>query len=277
MKLKTLKTKTIPTITAICGAVIAFSTTSRAQTTYTINDSISAAFMASGSASNPNGMDLTEENYGNAGTLAIAPASSTKGAFDSVLMFNTASAVSAFNSDYGVGNWTITGVTLSLASNFGVQGAQPNNLIFNTINAGSFGIDWMADNSWTAGNGGGSGTPGYPNNSYVDYADIPTLLGNGYDSLGDFNYTPPGNNIYLSYTLPLDSGLVANAAAGDNLSLYFYAADDNVSYLFNSQVYASNHPELTLVATPTPEPATLTLISAAAGTLLIAARRKRKS
>lgn len=276
MKLKIPKTKTIPTITAVCGAVIAFSATGRAQTSYTINDSISTAFMASGSAGNPDGTDLTEMNYGNSGTLAIASASSTKGAFSSVLMFNTASAVSDFNSLYGAGNWTITGVTLSVASNFGVQGAQPNNQIFNTINAGSFGIDWLADSSWTAGNGGGSGTPGYPNNNYIDYAYIPTLLSYGYDSLGDFSYTPPGNNIYLSYTLPLDSGLINNAAAGDNLSLYFYAADDQVSYLFNSQVYASNHPELTLVATPTPEPATLTLLSAAAGTLLIAARRKRK-
>jgi hypothetical protein len=192
-------------------------------------------------------------------------------------MFNTASAVSDFNGIYGAGNWTISGVSLSLASNFGAQGAQPNNQIFNTINAGSFGIDWLADSSWTAGTGGGSGTPGYPNNNDIDYAYIPTLLSYGYDSLGDFAYTPPGNNIYLNYTLPLDGNLVANAAAGDNLSLYFYAADDQVSYLFNSQVYASNHPELILTATPTPEPATLTLMGAAAGALLISARRKGKA
>ena len=54
-------------------------------------------------------------------------------------MFNTASAVSQFNSLYGVGNWAITGVTLSpLASNFSVQGQQPGNGIFNTINAEQF-------------------------------------------------------------------------------------------------------------------------------------------
>jgi PEP-CTERM motif len=276
MKLKLSKTKTIPAIAAISAMTIAFSATSQAQNTFTINDSTSAAFMASGSPSNPNGTDLTEVNYGNAGTLAIAPASSTKGAFDSLLMFNTAAAVNNFNTVYGVGNWTITGVKLSLASNFGVQGSQPNNLIFNTINAGSFGIDWLANNSWNAGTGGGGGTSGYPNNNYVDYADIPNLLSGGYDSLGDFTYTPPGNNIYQTYTLPVDSGLVANAAAGDNLSLYFYAADNQVSYLFNSQVFASNHPELILTATPAPEPTTLALFGTA-GALLIAIRRAKKS
>lgn len=275
MKLKLFKTKIIPVITAISAMALVFSATSRAQTTYTINDSTAAAFMASGSPSNPDGSDLSEINYGNAGTLAIAPASSTNGAFDSVLMFNTASAVSQFNSLYGAGNWTITGVTLSLASNFGTQGPV-NNRIFDAVNGGSFGIDWLDDNTWIAGNGGGSGTPGYPTTNFVDYAYIPTLLSYGYDPLGDYNYTPPGNNTYLSYTLPLDSGLLANAAAGTNLSLYFYAADNQISYLFNTQVYSINHPELALTVIEAPEPATLALFGTA-GVLLIAVRRSRKS
>jgi hypothetical protein len=257
---------------AVCGAILTLPAASRAQTTYTINDSTSAAFMASGSAGNPDGSNLTTNNYGNAGTLAIAPASSTKGAFDSVILFNTTAAVSQFNTTYGAGNWSITGAQLSLASNFGVQGSQPNNLIFNTINAGSFGIDWLADTTWTVGNGGGSGTRGYPINNDVDYAYIPTLLSFGYDSLGDFNYTPPGNNVYITYTMPADAGL-DTAAADGAVSLYFYAADNQVSYLFNSQVYAANHPELILTATPTPEPGTLTLLTAALGGLFMARRK----
>jgi len=262
-------------LAVICGGILSIPAVAHAQASYTINDSTAAAFMASGSPGNPDSANLTETNYGNAGTLAIAPASSTKGAFSSVLLFNTASAVSDFNSLYGTGNWTVTGVTLSLASNFGVQGMQPNNLIFNTINAGSFGIDWLADNSWTPGTGGGSGTPGYPYNDDVDYAYIPTLMSDGYDSLGDFTYTPPGNNVYQTYTMPTDSGL-DTAAADGAVSLYFYAADNQVSYLFNSQVFASNHPELTLTATVVPEPTTLALSGVAAG-LLLAARCGRKS
>lgn len=275
MKMTLLKPLLIVRATLVCGVILTLPAASRAQTTYTINDSTAAAFMASGSAGNPDGADLTNINYGDAGTLAIAPASSTKGAFDSVILFNTAAAVSQFNTDYGVGDWTITGVQLSVASNFGVQGAQPNNLIFNTINAGSFGIDWIADTTWTVGNGGGSGTPGYPSNSDVDYGYIPTLLSSGADPLGDFTYTPPGNNIYLTYTMPTDAGL-DTAAADGAVSLYFYAADDQVSYLFNSQVYASNHPELILTATPAPEPGALTLLGAGFVGLVMARRQKRK-
>lgn len=267
-------------IRAICavtihGIVLVLPAATRAQDTVTVNNSTAAVFMASGSAGNPDGSNLSTNNYGNSGTLAIAPASSTKGAFDSVLLFNTSSAVSQFNSLYGAGNWTITGMSLSLASNFGTQGVQPNNTLFNSINAGSFGIDWLADNTWTVGNGGGSGTSGYPANNDVDYAYVPTLLGFGYDSLGDFTYTPPGNNVYRTYTLPTDAGLDA-AAANGTVSLFFYAADNQVSYLFNSQVFSSNHPEITLTATAVPEPAAMTLLATACGGFLIA-RRKQKS
>src|SRR5262245_23699492 len=109
--------------------------------TFTINNTTADAFLATGSPANPipGGADLTSFNFGGAGTLAIAPASSTKGRFDSIIKFNTAAAVSQFNTTYGAGNWLINGVTLSLASNFGDQGEQPNNGVFNTINGGNFG------------------------------------------------------------------------------------------------------------------------------------------
>ncbi len=210
-------------------------------------------------------------NYGAAGTLAIAPAASAKGAFDSVIMFSTASAVSQFNSTYGVGDWTITGVTLSLASNFGIQGEQPSSTLFNTINTGSFGIDWLSNNSWVEGTGGGTGTSGYPNNSLVTFDSIPALVSGTVDSLGNYTYTPPGNNNdgYLNYTLPLDANLVSGAAGGGDVSLYFYAADNQVSYLFNSRNYSTGHPELTLTVEPTPEPASTGLLAASLGGFLL--------
>ena len=278
MKLKFMKSKPGQSIRvlAFCGAVLTLPLASYADSSYTISTSV-GSFLAAGSPSNPVGTNLTTLNFGSAGTFAIAPASSAKGASDSVLMFSTASAVSQFNTLYGAGNWTITGVTLSLASNFGAQGQQPNNGIFNTINAGSFGIDWLADNSWVAGSGGGMGGTGYPNNNSVSYAYIPTLLSFGYDSLGTFTYTPPGNNIYLSYNLPLDGNLVSGAAAGGDVSLLFYAADNQVSYLFNSSNFASNHPELTLDVAPVPEPGTLALLTTALGGLWIARRQKKIS
>lgn len=225
-----------------------------AQNTYTISSPTADAFLT---AANPN------TNYGSAGSLLIAPASSAKGEFDSVLLFNTASAVSQFNSTYGVGNWTIATLTLSLASNFGIQGEQPNNALFNTINVGSFGIDWLSNNTWTEGTGSGTGTPGFPGNSMVTFDAIRSLMSGTVDPLGIFAYTPPGNNnnVYLNYVLSLDPNLVSGAAAGGNISLYFFAADNQVSYLFDSRNNSTGHPELTLTVEPTPEPATAALLA----------------
>jgi len=255
---------TVLGLTLICAASQAM-----AQNTYTINNSTADAFL---NAANPT------LNYGAAGTLAIASSSSAKGEFDSVLLFNTASAVSQFNSTYGAGDWTITGLTLSLSSNYGIQGEQPGNALFNTVNAGSFGIDWLSDNAWIEGTGSGTGTPGYPGNSMVTFDSIPTLLSGTVDSLGDFTYTPPGNNnnVYLNYSLPLAANLDASAAAGGNLSLYFFAADNQVSYLFNSRSYSAGHPELTLTVEPTPEPATVALLTAALGGFLLMRSRTVK-
>src|SRR5215471_10026729 len=94
-----------------------------ADTIFTISSPSADAFLAVGSPGNPVGSDLTSLNFGGAGTLAIAPGGSAKGQMDSVLRFNFAGAVSQFNSTYGAGNWQINGLTLRLASNFGVQGA----------------------------------------------------------------------------------------------------------------------------------------------------------
>jgi hypothetical protein len=260
----------------IFSAAFALPFIASADTSFTINNTVADAFLASGSPGNPVGTNLSSLNFGAAGTLAIAPASSAKGEFDSVIQFNSTAAVTQFNSTYGAGNWQITGLKLMLASNFGTQGSQPGNNIFNTINAGSFGIDWISNDSWTEGTGGGMGTPGYPGNSMVSFNSIPTLLSGTTDSLGTYVYTPPGNASYLTYNLPLNADLVTDAAGGGAVSFYFYAADNQVSYLFNSKEFASNHPELTLIAMATPEPGTLSLLGLSLGGLLAARWRKKK-
>jgi hypothetical protein len=254
---------------AICGALLTLTLLARGDTIFTINTTTADAFLASGSPANPVGTDLTSLNFGGAGTLAIAPASSTKGEFDSVIKFNTAAAISQFNTTYGTGDWEITSLTLSLASNFGVQGVQPNNAIFNTINAGRFGIDWLGYNNWVEGTGGGMGSPGYPSNSSVSFNSIPILFSAGSASLGTYTYTPPRNNVYVSYSLPLVSNLVSEAAAGGDVSLYFFGVDNRVSYLFNSRSFSANHPELTLTATAVPEPSALAFVATALGVFFI--------
>ncbi len=250
-------------IAATCGIILAFPFAGKADTSFTINTTTADAFL---SGASPN------LNFGSAGTLAIAPASSGKGEFDSVIMFNTASAVSQFNTTYGAGNWTITGLKLSLASNYGTQGAVPNNNLLNMVSGGSFGIDWLANDSWVEGTGGGNGAA----NGAVSFNSISNLLSPGYDSLGTYNYTPPGNNVYANYSLLLDANLVSDAAAGGAVSLYFYAADNQVSYLFNSREFASNHPELTVTVAPVPEPTAAALLAVSLGGFLFSRRQGRK-
>lgn len=250
-------------------------TAAKADITFTINNTSADAFLATGSSANPVGSDLTSLNFGGAGTLAIAPASSTKGRFDSIIKFNTAAAVSQFNTTYGMGNWSISGLTLSLASNFGDQGEQPNNGVFNTINAGSFGIDWLGYDSWVEGNGSGMGTAGFPNNSFVSFNSIPTLYSSGSASLGTFTYTPPGDKIYLSYSLPLAAGLLSDATTGGEVSLYFYAVDNQVGYLFNARSFASNQPRFIITATAVPEPAAFAFAMAALGGFAMLRNRQK--
>ncbi len=259
-----------------CGSILTLAATSMADTSFLITAPTADAFLATGSPSNPVGTDLTSLNFGGAGTLALAPAGSTKGEMDSVVKFNTAAAISQFNSTYGAGNWAITGVTLTLASNFGGQGEQPNNGIFNSINAGSFGIDWLGYDSWVEGDGSGMGTAGYPNpNNKVSFQSISTLFSAGSSSLGNYTYTPPGDNVAVTYTLPLNSSLLGDAAAGGDLSLYFFAADNQVSMLFNARSFGSNRPELTLAASAIPEPTGAALLALSLGSLMVVRKRSK--
>lgn len=217
---------------------------------YTITAPIADAFLSSNAPSS---------NFGGAGTLDIAAAGLSNGAYDSVIQFNTASAASLFNTTYGAGNWTVTGFTLMLASSFGTANAVPNNAIFNNVSGGDFGVDLLDNNSWVEG----AGTPAAPSATGVNFNSIPALLGSGYDALGTYLYAPPGNNVYASYSLPLDSGLVSGTAAGGNVSFFFYAADNQISYLINSRSFSTAKPELVITAVPEPASAALLVLPAA--------------
>src|SRR5260370_18602366 len=96
------------------------------------------AFLATGPPANPEGSNLTGLNFGGAGTLVVAPSSSVKGEFQSVIKFNLSNGIALFDTTYGTNKWTVGGVTLELTSNYGTGGVQPYHPIFNVINRAQF-------------------------------------------------------------------------------------------------------------------------------------------
>jgi hypothetical protein len=228
------------------AAILVLPSLSGAEVTYTTTTSADA-FLATGSPDNPIGTDLTGLNFGAAGTLAISPPSADKGEFQSVVQFDLADAVTLFNSTYGTNGWTITAISLELTSNYGTSGVQPNNGIFNVISGGNFVIEWLSTNNWPEG----TGTPNLPTTDGITYDSLPGLLSSEHQILCTNTYTPPGDNVPITYALPLNTNLVNAATNGGDVSLLFYAADDQIGYLFNSKTYGrGNDPLIHVTASP---------------------------
>jgi hypothetical protein len=216
-----------------------------AQVTFTTTTS-DDAFLATGSPSNPNGTNLTDLNYGVAGILCVAPVTAIKGEFQSVLKFNLSGATNLFNATYGP-NWLIGAVSLELTSSFGTQGVQPDNGMFNAVNGGNFAIEWLAADNWAEG----TGRPNNPTTDGVTYNSLPTLLAGAHEILCTNNYIPPGDNVHVTWPLPLKTNLVNDIAAGGAVSFRFFAADEQVGYLFNSHNFGNgNQPLLHVTAIP---------------------------
>ncbi len=221
-------------------------TGAEAQTTYT-GTTWADAFLATGSPTNPEGADLTGLNFGAAGVLVIAPPLSTNGEFQSVLKFNFTSAAGLFNTNYGAGNWAITGISLQLASNYGTNGQQPDNAMFPVVSGGQFAIEWLSDDAWVEG----TGKPNQTTTDGVMYDSLPDLLSGPHQILCTNTYTPPGDNVPVTYSLPLDTNLVNDVAAGGDVMLLLYAADNQIAYLFNSREFGrGNQPVIIVTATP---------------------------
>jgi hypothetical protein len=207
----------------------AFVAAAKGQTTYSVKSSADA-FLATGSPGNPSGTNLTGLNFGAAGALFVAPASSPNGEFQSLLRFDLSVASNVFNAAYGTNDWKVTGISLTLRGNNGMAGEQPMNLIFPPISAGNFVIEWLSDNDWAEG----TGTPITPTTDGVTYDSLPVLLSGPTVLLATNTYTPPGDFVPVTYLLPLDTNVVAEIMNGAQASFLLYAADNQIGYLFNS-------------------------------------------
>lgn len=191
-----------------------------------------------------------------------------------MIKFNLAGAVTQSNSTYGAGNWQVTGLSLSLNSNFCTQGAQPSNVLFNSANGGNFNIQWLSNDSWVEGTNGGTGGSGFPTTTAVRFQSIPSVLSGPTASLGTFLYTLPGNNVYVTYTLPLSSNLMNDVSAGQDLSLFLTPLDNQIGYLMAARSAGTTNSQFSVTAAPVPIPAAFWLFGSGLIGLVGLARRK---
>ncbi|EDY22179.1 protein of unknown function DUF1555 [Chthoniobacter flavus Ellin428] len=203
-------------------------------------------------------------NYGAAGALLIDASGLPKGEFDSLLQFDLSSARSSFDVTFGAGQWTISSITLQLFN------TNPNNGLFNSAAAGQFTLNWMQNDSWQEG----TGTPATPTTDGITYSTLPSFRSGADESLGtySFNGATTGNN---TWTLGLTNQFLADATAGNVVSLLGLPSGSVVSYTTNSENFSTpaSRPVLTVTAQSVPEPAAIGFLAIGAMTAL--ARRRR--
>jgi hypothetical protein len=212
--------------------------------TFSLNPAADA-FVTTGPSGN-----LANNNYGGAGALCVAAPGLPGGEFQSLLRFGLAGARNSFDSQFGIGQWSIQSVTLRLTA------TSPLNPIFNNPGAGQFSVSWMQNDGWTEG----TGNPNSPNLSGISFATLNSFLGPADETLGTFNFNgaTSGN---ATWSLNLTPSFSAEILAGGTISLRMFAASSTVSYLFNSANFGSPtvRPLLTIGAVAVPEPSPLAL------------------
>ncbi len=181
-------------------------------------------------------------NFGTLGAMEIAaPTTAQNRTEETLLGFDTASFESAFNAEYGDGNWAVTSVTLEMFSNVSTAGTQPNNSSFNKIAAGDFELDWLSDDNWSQ--------------TGITWNTLPSILpgtdGNTSASLGDF-YWPATGDSSATWTLDLDPNLVNDIDEGGEVTILGQpTADSTVGYLINTR--GLNGAELNITVDSVPD------------------------
>jgi hypothetical protein len=229
--LKMFNLRCSPFVFVACAAIPAFA------------DSLSTApFADAFVATGPTG-NLSNNNYGGGGALALAAPGLTNGEFQTVLRFDFSGMKAQFDARFGLDQWSIGSISLLLVS------SPHNNAIYNDIAPGTFGISLMQNSSWVEGTGNASN----PSSNGITYNTlVNSFINNSSDPpLGVFSFSggASGTNVY---TLPTSAGLDSDIYAGSIATLRLYGADNQVSYLFSSRSSTSGSPLLVVTATPEP-------------------------
>ncbi|MBL9183377.1 MAG: DNRLRE domain-containing protein [Verrucomicrobiaceae bacterium] len=176
-------------------------------------------------------------NFGNSGALVVSGsgAANTNGQFASFLKFDLATAKTAFDAAYGIGNWTLDSVQLQLTA------ATPNNPVFNANAAGLIFIEWLADDTWLE--------------NAVTWNGMATVVAAGNESLGSVSYNGASSGTALA-TLTASAGFTHDLTSDGSASFRLAAGDADVSMVVNSRNFgtAANRPALILSASAVPEP-----------------------
>jgi hypothetical protein len=160
-----------------------------------------------------------------------------------LLRFNTAAMHAAFDADYGAGNWVVTGVTLSLFSNFSTAGVQPANSRFNKIAAGGFEFDLLSNNNWDES--------GITWNTLSDILPGPGN-NNTLTSLGTFFWDATGQSSSI-WTLDANPNLAGQIYNGDAVTIFGQpTANSTVGYLYNTLTLNPGFLNVTAMAVPEP-------------------------
>jgi len=223
------------------------------------------------------------DTHGEAGALHVSGSMATNengemlGVADSWLRYDTSNAIAQFDSDFGVGNWVIQMVQLSLR-----EQAFPNSPNL-TRGAGDFEISWIANDNWTEGFGTAN-MPETASGNELSWTHGQTLLdGNADQSLGVFSSLFETGR--RSFTLGLNGSFIGDVENGGNdVTLRLTPADNTIGYTLNSEdnIFNDNNPDPFLTRRPLmiieavqiPEPATALLMTGLLGTCVCRRRRK---
>ena len=191
-------------------------------------------------------------NFGASGALAVAGATAVndagqpQGQFESVLQFDAGLATTAFDLQFGAGNWQLTGARLVLD-----QVAAPQNSIFN-IGAGEIGVHWISDDNWLQGIGTPIPPPVDGGGNEVTWNFLQSLVAGASNSLVAAQVLAVQNGA-VAIPLTLTTQLSGDILNGGFVSLFMAPRSPTVGLTFHAYEFPLDpvlRPQLVLTAQP---------------------------